>query len=124
GVNSAWADSLNDRGRFAAVGKSIEFLWENIGLPYSRTVSQQVIDGTAIFALEDVRINDRAHVVRSTAPFTGAPVSANGAIRLGVEALVGAVRAKGRITLIAVSSFLFHRPSFERQAYSWRPPST
>jgi hypothetical protein len=89
--------------RWSTFGENADFLWGAIGLPFTLTLAEQRA-GTAVYAKRSLRINDRAHVQFGVSANAGARVVAgagttNAGVRIGVEAFVGDVRARGTIFL-------------------------
>lgn len=85
------------QSHWATTGDNADFLWSAIGLPFTFPVAQ-LQSNVAIFALDKIYINDRAHILQGSSS-NGAAIVANGEINIGVEAVVGDVSSASQVFL-------------------------
>jgi hypothetical protein len=84
--------------KWATTGDNAEFLWSAIGLPFTRSLPQEragaviVTRQSAATGHPSLSINDRAHVV-------GGLIVAQSFVIIGVDAVVGDIRARGQVIL-------------------------
>lgn len=99
GVLSSWHEAEDTRSRWASFGLSQKWICDRLHVPPSRLLADARTSNDAIYAQGAVGINDRARVVADASGSIGATITAGASVNIGVDAVVGTVRANGNLTL-------------------------